>query len=80
MNKNLILLLFLALFLSWSNNNSKNKIHKKDTLITTKTETKNLLTDFIPLYPDGDINVVVEIPTGTIEKWEVDKKDGQIKH
>jgi len=38
------------------------------------------LTDFKPVYKDGDINVVIEIPTGTIEKWEVDKTDGQIKH
>jgi inorganic pyrophosphatase len=28
---------------------------------------------------DGSINVVIEIPAGTIEKWEVDKKDLRIK-
>ena len=39
----------------------------------------NLLTDFIPLFEDGDINVAVEIPAGTLEKWEVDKFDGQVK-
>jgi len=37
---------------------------------------KNFLTGFEPLNPDGDINVIVEIPTGTIEKWEVDKDSG----
>ena len=28
---------------------------------------------------DGSINVVIEIPAGTIEKWEIDKKDYIIK-
>lgn len=28
---------------------------------------------------DGSINVVIEIPAGTIEKWEVDKEDLRIK-
>ena len=80
MNKKLFLLVSLAFLLGCSNYNSKNEIKKKDKLIETKTEAKNLLTDFIPIYPDGDINVVVEIPTGTIEKWEVDKANGQVKH
>lgn len=40
---------------------------------------KNLLTDYEPLYPDGDINVIIEIPTGTIAKWEVTQPDGAIR-
>ena len=28
---------------------------------------------------EGTINVVVEIPTGSIDKWEVDKTDGSMK-
>jgi inorganic pyrophosphatase len=28
---------------------------------------------------DGNINVVIEIPTGSIDKWEVDKTDGSMK-
>jgi len=28
---------------------------------------------------DGNINVVVEIPTGSVDKWEVDKTDGSMK-
>jgi inorganic pyrophosphatase len=40
---------------------------------------KNFLTDFPPLNTDGSINVVVEIPTGTAEKWEVEKKDGSLR-
>lgn len=38
----------------------------------------NFLTDFSPQHPDGDINVVIEIPAGTLEKWEVTKPDGKL--
>jgi inorganic pyrophosphatase len=40
---------------------------------------KNFLKDFEPVNADGTVNVVIEIPTGTTAKWEVDKKDGSIK-
>jgi inorganic pyrophosphatase len=40
---------------------------------------KNFLNDFEPVNSDGTVNVVIEIPTGTTAKWEVDKKDGSIK-
>ena len=32
-----------------------------------------------PINSDGTVNVVVEIPTGTNEKWEVSKKTGDIE-
>lgn len=38
----------------------------------------NLLTDYEPTNSDGTINVVVEIPTGTVAKWEVSKPDGHL--
>ena len=60
-------------------NSKKRSINLKDSIPEQKVS-KNLLTDFKPMFKDGDINVVIEIPTGTIEKWEVDKSDGQIKH
>lgn len=40
---------------------------------------KNFLTDYEPQNPDGTINVVVEIPTGTLAKWEVTKPDGKLE-
>ena len=40
---------------------------------------KNFLKDFKPINSDGTINVIVEIPTGTTAKWEVDKADGSLK-
>ena len=39
----------------------------------------NFLTDFLPQHPNGDINVVIEIPAGTLEKWEVTKPDGKLE-
>ncbi len=39
----------------------------------------HLVRDYPPLDPDGNINVVVEIPTGTNAKWETDKTSGELK-
>ena len=36
------------------------------------------LTDFSATTPDGRVHVVVEIPAGTNEKWEVDKANGAL--
>lgn len=40
---------------------------------------KNLYSGYQPIDSVGYINVVVEIPTGTNEKWEVDKNTGYLK-
>jgi len=53
-------------------------IEFNDDLYTLKGE-QNYLTDIDPLCPDGDVNVVVEIPTGTLEKWELEKSSGDLK-
>jgi inorganic pyrophosphatase len=39
----------------------------------------NFLTEYPSKNNDGSVNAVIEIPTGTIEKWEVNKKDGSLK-
>lgn len=39
----------------------------------------NYLRDIVPINTDGTVNVVVEIPTGTNEKWEVSKETGDIE-
>lgn len=44
-----------------------------------KLKNKNLLLDFKPLTLNGNINVVIEIPTGTNEKWEVNKQSGLLE-
>ena len=43
------------------------------------TGDKNFLTGYAPTFADDDIQVVVEIPAGTIDKWEVNKADGSMK-
>ena len=40
---------------------------------------RNFVSGYEPIQDDGDINVVVEIPAGTIEKWEVVKPRGELK-
>ncbi len=40
---------------------------------------KHLVRDYSPLDPSGNINVVIEIPTGSNEKWEVDKTTGELR-
>ncbi len=88
--KTLFIIPFLVFVLSCNNteDNSKKKQEAKQNNTLTKSDnvtnlkTPNLLTDFPPIFKDGDINVVVEIPAGTTEKWEVEKENGtlQINH
>lgn len=39
---------------------------------------KHFVEDYSPIDSFGNINVVVEIPTGTTAKWEVDKTTGEL--
>jgi inorganic pyrophosphatase len=40
---------------------------------------RNFLHGIPPVKPDGRVNVVVEIPAGTDEKWEVTKSEGLLQ-
>ena len=42
------------------------------------TGTKSLLNGYAPTDADGNIQIVVEIPTGTNAKWEVEKESGDL--
>ncbi len=37
------------------------------------------LRDIAPMNPDGTVNAVIEIPAGSLQKWETNKKTGQIE-
>lgn len=50
-----------------------------DKLENTTIERKNLLHDIAPFTPDSLVNVVIEIPAGTNQKWEINKLTGQIE-
>lgn len=64
------------LFLSFASCNT----FRKDKISSKKKESQaNLLTDFTPKFSDGDINAIIEIPAGTLEKWEVNKSTGQLE-
>jgi inorganic pyrophosphatase len=45
----------------------------------TVINTTNYLHDIVPFTSDSLVNVVIEIPAGTSQKWEVDKVTGQIE-
>jgi inorganic pyrophosphatase len=40
---------------------------------------RSFLDGYAARTPDGFVNVVVEIPAGTNQKWEVDKRDGVMR-
>jgi len=40
---------------------------------------KHLANDYPPMNADDTINVIVEIPAGSVDKWEVDKSSGHLK-
>ncbi|NVJ89602.1 MAG: inorganic diphosphatase [Flavobacteriaceae bacterium] len=78
-------LLILIVICSCKNesNNSKivssSKIEILNDTVYSNKKSSNLLTDYTAINEDGDINAVIEITSGTREKWEVDKLDGTIK-
>ena len=43
------------------------------------SDVRSFLDDYEPINAQGSINAVVEISSGTLEKWEVDKKSGKIE-
>jgi len=54
------------------------KLTQKDAY--TLVPDKNPVTEFPAINSDGSINVVVEIPAGTSEKWEMRATDGTLMH
>ena len=67
----LVYFLIFLLFSACGNYNSE--------VIVTKIETHNFLRD-IPVYTqDSLVNIVVEIPAGCNQKWEVNKQTGYLE-
>ncbi|WP_074407427.1 inorganic diphosphatase [Aquimarina megaterium] len=82
MNKNIVILLCisLSLFLTKCDSGQTDKKSDSVEIVQEKeSDTLNLLTDIAPLLDDGDINAVIEIPAGTLDKWELDKSTGKIR-
>lgn len=79
--------LFISLLLFFSCKNdadgSKSTVRKNaevdnDPLFST-TNSRNLIADYPAINENGTVNVLIEIPSGTLEKWEIDKSDGTLK-
>ena len=82
MNKGTVVLISISLLLLLINCDSKPEDKKSDSLEIgpeKQKDTFNLLTDIKPLCTDGDINALIEIPAGTLDKWELDKTTGKIR-
>ena len=76
MKKHVFLFFFISLLLiliSCKNSKSNKFFLEKNTKIT------NLLNDYMPIDKDGNVNAIIEIPSGTVEKWELNKLNGQIE-
>ncbi len=75
-----VFLLFIIIFSETVNSESFN--YSDDlTLLDeyTLVGKKHLINDIPAIDENGNINIVVEIPTGSNEKWEVDKETGHLK-
>lgn len=60
------------------NSNSESQDIKKLDDYTIVGE-NNFLDIAEPLNDDNTINAIIEIPTGTVAKWEVTKPDGKLE-
>ena len=82
MNKNSIILLCISLsffLLKCNSGDAEKKINAIKIVQEEVKDTINLRTDIIPISKDGVVNAVIEIPAGTLDKWELDKSTGKVK-
>ena len=71
--------LLLTLFACDSEENSEVLIEETSISATDSVEQKqHLVNDYPPFNSDGSLNVLIEIPAGTIQKWEVNKETGAL--
>lgn len=71
--------LFCFVFVAFAKFVFAEDIIRQDSSLYVLDSKHNFLIDFEPKDQNGFLNVVVEIPTGTNEKWEVSKNDGKIR-
>ena len=77
----IITFVITTLLISCSNSIENDNLpsNNNDVDLYTLVGEHHFVSGYEPNYADGDINVVIEIPTGTTEKWEVDKETGNMK-
>lgn len=67
---NLLLYLFLSVFFISCGTHQNSSKKYKDI---------NLLKDITPILKNGTVNAIVEIPSGTSDKWELNKETGKLE-
>lgn len=72
-------LLVSLLFLTSCDSNSDKARTNSELEVDANSSSTNLLTDISTCTEDGDVNAVIEIPAGTIEKWELNKTTGEVQ-
>ena len=53
--------------------------HLQKTKLDQSNDTLNILTNITPYTEDGFVNALIEIPAGTIDKWELNKSSGKLE-
>jgi len=83
MKKNIIHLFCILsqlLILTRCDSTQKNESSNfNDTIKVNKSDTLSFLTEVQPILCDQFVNAAIEIPAGTVEKWEVNKLNGKLK-
>ena len=79
MNLKTVFILGLLIFTNSCKNPTSDTNSSISEKAMNKLQSKNLLKDFPAINKDGFVNAVVEIPSGTTEKWELNKASGKIE-
>jgi len=69
----------ILLFVLSCGNTAHDAKEKADTASSNAETKTNFLTDYEAIGASGGVNAVIEIPSGTVEKWELNKTGGQIE-
>jgi len=51
----------------------------KNSVSEGQKTTGQIVNNYVPRHKDGDVNALIEIPSGTLEKWELNKLNGKIE-
>ncbi|MFT5678965.1 inorganic diphosphatase [Patiriisocius sp. Uisw_047] len=74
-----LLCIFVTTLYVQCDSKEKNKqVNTQNILQEDESKALHLLHDIEPLTANGDVNAIIEISAGTLDKWELDKTTGEI--
>jgi inorganic pyrophosphatase len=73
-----LLCIFIFLITGCADKSGSEEANSNSDVSAKVPEARHLVHDYPAVTKDGLVNVVVEISTGTIEKWEVEKESGEL--